>query len=321
VEVVQKLKFLNNSIKVIIKEKYMTFLDFAEKVISKENRVLTQNEIWEIGIKKGLDKDLNTKGLTPWQTLGSAIRKDIRDNQNTRFIKVDDIPFKYYLRSMPPINNVQTNNKIQKKIKDNNKFLEKELHKFLTYFVYERDKIYTKTINAQKSVKWINSIWRHPDIVGVSFPNWEKDIFELAGDIESHGIKFYSYELKRELTPHNLREHFFEAVSNSSWANEGYLVAAEISEDEEFLEEVKRLNSAFGIGLIKLSMDDPSLNTVVYQAKYNANIDIESINVLSKINKEFKEFIMDVKSDFSGNRRVNGKYDKILNVENIYKKQ
>jgi hypothetical protein len=45
------------------------------------------------------------------------------------------------------------------------------------------------------------------------------------------------------------------------------------------------------------------------------------MNILSKINKGFKDFIMDIKSDFSSNKRINGKYDKILKVEELYKNQ
>jgi hypothetical protein len=33
--------------------------------------------------------------------------------------------------------------------------------------------------------------------------------------------------MKKELNFSNLRESYFQAVSNSSWANEGYLVTAE----------------------------------------------------------------------------------------------
>jgi hypothetical protein len=300
----------------------MTFLDFAEKVINKEKKALTQTEIWDLGTKNGFDKDLNTKGLTPWQTLGSAIRKDIRDNKNTRFVKAEGIQFKYYLKSLPWTSVAQLQkSKFQKKSKDENKFLEKTLHKFLSYFVYEQDKILTKTINAQKSTKWINSIWRHPDIVGVTFPDWEKDVLEISKEIESYGIKFYSYELKRELNTSNLREHYFEAVSNSSWANEGYLVASKISEESEFMEELKRLNNAFGIGLIQISLEDPSSNKIIFQARYKENIDIDSMNILSKINNEFKEFLKDVKADFNSTRGIKGNYDKIIEVEELYKKQ
>lgn len=301
----------------------MTFLDFAEKIINDEKKRLTQTEIWEYGVLKGYDKELNTKGLTPWQTLGSAIRNDIRDNPKTRFIKSEDSPFKYYLKSLPNTTFVSQDtvpNRSDKKMKDN-KFLEKDLHKYLSYFVYEKDKIYTKTINAQESNKWINSIWRHPDIVGVTFPNWEDEILELSKNIESYGIKLYSYELKRELNSANLREHYFEAVSNSSWANEGYLVAAIISEENEFFEEYRRLNNAFGIGLIKVSMDDPSENDIIFQSRFKENIDIESINILSKINKGFKEFLVDVTSDFKSIKRLRGLYDKVFEVEELYKKQ
>jgi len=299
----------------------MTFLDFAEKIITKEKRPLTQNEIWKLGEENNFHKDLNTKGLTPWQTLGSSIRKDIRDNPDTRFIKFDDDTLKYYLKSLPEIKSALQNdtNKSIKKSKDHNKFDEKDLHKYLSFFVYEKDKIYTKTINAQESSKWFNSIWRHPDIVGVTYPNWEEEVLELSKDIESYGIKFFSYELKKELNSGNLRQHYFEAVSNSSWANEGYLVAAIISEDNDFFEEFKRLNNSFGIGLIRISMEDPSDNEILFPSKYNVNIDIESINVLSKINKGFKDFLIDVKSDYKTIKRLRGQYDRIFKVEELYK--
>jgi hypothetical protein len=306
----------------------MTFLDFAEKVIKEEKKGLTQAEIWKIGEKKGYDKELNTKGKTPWQTLGVSLRNDVRDNpQTTRFLLSYDIPYKYYLKSTPNkplITKDLTDEKeeiVEKKPKDNNKFLEKDLHKYLSYFVYEKEKINTKTINAQKSSKWLNSIWRHPDIVGVTYPIWEDDVFELSKNIDSYGITLYSYELKRELNSSNLREHYFEAVSNSSWANEGYLVAAIISEENEFFDEFRRLNNAFGIGLIKISMDDPSENNIVFPSRFNEKVDIESVNILSKINKDFKDFINDIISDYRNLKRLRGAYDKVFEVEELYKKQ
>lgn len=59
--------------------------------------------------------------------------------------------------------------------------------------------------------------------------------------------------MKKTLNFTNLREYYFQAVSNSSWANEGYIVALDIDEDDSFLAELKRLNNAFGIGVIKLN--------------------------------------------------------------------
>jgi hypothetical protein len=45
--------------------------------------------------------------------------------------------------------------------------------------------------------------------------------------------------LKKDLNFSNLRESYFQAVSNFSWANEGYLVAVEIDTDKEFMEPIK----------------------------------------------------------------------------------
>jgi Protein of unknown function (DUF511). len=65
----------------------MNFIEFAEKVIREENRPLTPKEIWEIGKSKGYDKELNSSGRTPWQTIGARLYVDIKDNPSTKFIK------------------------------------------------------------------------------------------------------------------------------------------------------------------------------------------------------------------------------------------
>lgn len=62
----------------------------------------------------------------------------------------------------------------------------------------------------------------------------------------------YSLQLKKSITLDTLREQVFKAVSNSSWANEGYLVGVDIdTSNPELMKEVNRLFSAFNIGGIK----------------------------------------------------------------------
>ena len=57
-------------------------------------------------------------------------------------------------------------------------------------------------------------------------------------------LKIYSFEMKKYLSIANLREYYFQAVSNSSWANEGYLVALNIDKnDKELMELIGSLNS------------------------------------------------------------------------------
>lgn len=79
--------------------------------------------------------------------------------------------------------------------------------------------------------------------------------------------------IKKEITFSNLRESYFQAISNSSWANEGYLVTAKLLNDEEFHSELRRLTSAFGIGIIKLDIEDPDASEILYPAIYKTDID------------------------------------------------
>ena len=68
--------------------------------------------------------------------------------------------------------------------------------------------------------------------------------------------KLWSFEVKLLINRSNVRECFFQSVSNSSWSNFGYLVAAEI-EGQDTLKELRMLFAAHGIGLIKLDADNP----------------------------------------------------------------
>ncbi len=81
-------------------------------------------------------------------------------------------------------------------------------------------------------------------MVGCYFPldEWKPEVFELSSSIGNVSIRIFSFEIKQELNFNNLREAFFQTVSNSSWANESYLVAAKIQNDEEFSNELKRLS-------------------------------------------------------------------------------
>ena len=132
-------------------------------------------------------------------------------------------------------------------------------------------------------------------------------------------VRLYSFELKRELNFTNLREAFFQAVSNSSWAHEGYLCAAEISEDDDFLSEIKRLSNSFGIGLIHLDITDPDSSRIIYPAKSKDNLDWESMNKLC-INTDFQEFLKRIKNDLTINEIHKEQYDKVLSTEELIDK-
>lgn len=112
-------------------------------------------------------------------------------------------------------------------------------------------------------------------MVGCYFPlgDWKQEVYELSSSIGSISVRLLSFELKRALGFGNLRESFFQTVSNSSWANESYLVAVEVSEEEEFRKELSRLSTSFGIGVIKLCLGDPHSSEIIFPAKYREALD------------------------------------------------
>jgi hypothetical protein len=307
-----------------MEKKYMNFIQFAEKVIKEENKPLTPNEIWEIGVQKGYNKQINTTGKTPWQTIGARIYIDIRDNPDTNFIKLKLKPVKFYLKTLSQDYDLAKLEKEQesKIVKKGTGYDERDLHKYLSYFAYTYHFIYTKTIFHETSSKKKYAQWLHPDIVGVYFPleQWEPEILDISKDVGNLAIKLFSYEIKKDLNFSNLRESYFQAVSNSSWANEGYLVTAEIDPDDEFMDEIKRLSNSFGIGLLKLDVSNPDSSEIIYPARQKDIIDIETMNKISQMNPGFKEFLRRIKIDLNSKEIRKEKYDKIFEVEDLIKK-
>jgi hypothetical protein len=303
----------------------MTFLELAERILREEIRPLTVNEIWTLAKEKGYDKQLNSDGKTPWSTLGAQIYNNAKNNPKSPFAQTDSRPKKFYLKSQasqldlsePALSKVLT---ITKKKRFD--FLEKDLHPYLTYYAYHHLHCYTKTINHLQSSKKEFGEWVHPDMVGCYFPfdNWSQEVYEFGLSIGKISSRLFSFELKRELTFGNLRESFFQTVSNSSWANESYLVAADISEEEEFRIELSRLSTSFGIGIIKLNLEDPNSSEIIFPSKYREELDWETINKLT-INPDFKEFISVVKIDISSKKIHKKEYNQVPDLETLKSKK
>jgi hypothetical protein len=292
------------------------FIELAEKILIEKQKPLSAREIWEIAKNKGYDKELKTKGKTPNATLSAILILEQR-KKNPAIIKVGEKPIKYNLRDLI-LTSQEKNEEIPPKSLI--EFKEKDLHPFLTFFVYNNLKVYTKTIDHLKTPKREYSEWLHPDMVGCYFPIgiWDEEVLDFSKEIKEIPIKLYSFEIKKELNFGNLRASFFQTVSNSSWANEGYLVTALIDDNETFLSELRRLTSSFGIGIIKLDIEDPDSSEIVFPAKFKEFIDWDTINKLM-INSDFKDFIKRVKNDISSQEIRMEKYDKVLEIETLKK--
>ncbi len=300
--------------------KSLTFKDLAVRVLEEEGRPLNVEEIWKIAQKKGYDKLVKTQGKTPWRSIGARIYVDIKNNPDSPFIKIKSKPPKFFLKDLASsreIIEIEKKDTVRKEVSRTLKFHERALHPFLTYFAYVYMGIYTKTIFHEKSNKKRYAQWLHPDIVGVYFPveKWNSEVLDFAKEIGSPPITLYSFELKKELGFHNLRESFFQAVSNSSWANEGYLVTAKIEQDEDFMNELNRLSTSFGIGVITLDIDDPDSSNIILPAKNKVDLDWETINKLSEDNSDFRNFLRGIKIDLFAKEVRKERYDKVYDSE------
>ncbi|QQV04127.1 MULTISPECIES: COG2958 family protein [Chryseobacterium] len=298
----------------------MTFLELAELIINEENKPLTANEIWSIAVKKEYDKKLNSQGKTPSATLGALLYVNVKDNPKSIFSKTDSRPKRFYLKIMEGTIDLYENTIPEEPIIKKKKFdfLEKDLHKHLTFYVYYYMQAYTKTINHSISSKKEFGEWVHPDMVGCYYrtQDWKKEVGDFSNAIGVKSIVLYSFEIKRELNFANLRESFFQCVSNSSWANESYLVAARISEDNDFMKELERLCLSFGIGVIELDMEDPHSSDVIIPAKHKKDLDFETINKLA-MNSDFREFLERVKIDYKNGKIHDKEYDKVFELEEL----
>jgi hypothetical protein len=301
-----------------------SFLDLALEVLKKAEAPLTYQEVWQSGEVLGLTAKIASVGKTPWQSVGAQLYVDVRDNATSKFIKVGKRPARFFLKDRSSEITDELAAKIEKANAKRPKkpigYKERDLHPVLTYFAFATPAfnrgraIVTKTIYHETSKKSGYSEWSHPDMVGFSIPleDWQPDVIAFNELVDRNALTLFSFEVKRQLTKGTYREAYFQAVSNSSWAHHGYLVAAEIEEDDDLLTELDRLASSFGIGIIQLHLEDLSESRVVYPARAKSILDWETINKLCEQNKDFAEFLRSVKIDVNARKVHRGEYDAVI---------
>jgi hypothetical protein len=302
-----------------------TFKTLAEEVLRNSREPLTAEEIWQEAERTGVSEKVGTHGKTPERSIGAQIYTDIRDNgDNSRFVQPTKHPVMFGLKTLESSYRIRPGKTqaAEREPRVNGGFWrEIDLHPLLTTFVVanEHFRCKTKTISEKKSkrgpYKNANE-WTHPDIVGAYFPfdDYEASTLKLIEAMRENPYTIFSFEMKKEIKPSELREYYFQAVSNSSWANEGYLVAADISFDTDFREDMQRLVNAFGIGVIRLDVDNIEQSEILFPARHRDNLDWATVDRIAGINTDFRDFIDDVVAD-AQNKRVRGRYDKPIPPE------
>jgi uncharacterized protein len=138
--------------------------------------------------------------------------------------------------------------------------------------------------------------------------DWHREVRDCVNQYSDKRTKLWSFEAKLLINRSNVRECFFQAVSNSSWANFGYLVAAEI-EGQDTLKELRMLFGAHGIGLIKLDAENPAESQVLIPARERDEIDWDMANRLATENRDFLDFVKLVKQFYQTGEARLGDWD------------
>lgn len=298
----------------------LTYKELAIEILKEAKKPLSVSEIWEKACERGLEKRLSSIGKTPTQTLWNRFFVN-RDD----FIKATQKPITFWLRARQN-ELINLNLSEEKEVRlEKTKFNERDLHPVLVKFLYENldFRLNSKTIYHEKSKKSESGKdkWNYPDIVGVYFPydDYQNETLGLLESLKLNSYKIFSFELKISINFSNLKEYYFQAVSNSSWANEGYLVVLK-ELDSEVLSELRRLNQSFGIGVIQLDGSEISNSKIVLSAKEKA-LDMQTIDMLVDKNEDFKEFIGDINKQIKvgNNIKIQSSFDKIKSDEEMAK--
>ncbi|WP_283507971.1 COG2958 family protein [Helicobacter pylori] len=262
-------------------------------------------------------------GNTPDRSVSALIYTALNKGEELPFFKAQEKPVLIALKdaAKEPFLNTEKISTPSAKIAH-----ERDLHPFLTYMAIHNEnlKCYTKTIFHEESVKSPKGMdrWLYPDMVGVRFLHAElsnENLIAFSKKFDTLPVKLVSFELKKEISVNNCRECYFQAISNSSWANEGYLVGRHIdTHNPQLMDLLKRLHASFGIGVIDLRTDEDK-SAILLNAKYKEKIDYTMAQELSDKNPKFSGFLKSVVDyDPAHSYRYKDEFDEVKKKEELY---
>ncbi|WP_181228673.1 COG2958 family protein [Helicobacter pylori] len=295
-------------------------LEVIKEPISPRRIYDKAKELFEKG---EIESMFDYRGEMPHERVSDSIYAALSNGEELPFLKVQEKPVLIALKDAPkePVLNAQKSSVPGAKIMH-----ERGLHPFLTYMAINNEnlKCYTKTIFHEESSKSIKGMdrWLYPDMVGVRFLHAElsnENLIAFSKKFDTLPVKLVSFELKKEISVNNCRECYFQAISNSSWANEGYLVGRHIdTHNPQLMDLLKRLHASFGIGVIDLRTDEDK-SAILLNAKYKEKIDYTVALELSEKNEKFSGFLKSVVDyDPAHSYRYKDEFDGIKKKEGLY---
>ena len=208
----------------------------------------------------------------------------------------DGRPRKYYFSSMTDEAEIETSGLDNiKGLKDvfQAAYTEHDLYPMLSEFLWRELGIFSKRIDEKRSKNKAGSggnKWLFPDIVGMEdlSCDWHPEIKNVVQQTSDTKTRLWSFEVKKLINRSNVREVYFQAVSNSSWANFGYLAAAEIQGADK---ELRMLTGLHGIGVIKIDVNNPADSEIMIPCRERLNVDWNAADRLADENADFLDYI------------------------------
>ena len=173
-------------------------------------------------------------------------------------------------------------------------FSEHDLYPLLISYLSEDLGLNCRRIDERKSRNMRGSggnHWLHPDIVALETldKGWSEVVRACVRGSNDAVFRLWSFEVKKTLNRSNVRKSFFQAVSNSSWANFAYLVTANL--DSAVEAELQMLSGLHGVGVLLLNQQSLFDSQILIPARERTNIDWLSVNRIVEENSDFEAFI------------------------------
>ncbi len=253
-------------------------------------------------------KNRSTATVTPLEDDDAVVQQVVREigSQRPRLQKkhpelktTEGRPRKYYFTDSSDSTEIEIaeNNNLSQN--NTTTFREHDLYPLLSEYLDSQLEVYSKRIDEKRSKNSHGprgNKWLYPDLVGLEdlSMGWNREIKDCVKEYSDKKTKLWSFEVKILINRSNIRETFFQAVSNSSWANFGYLVASEL-EGSDTLQELRILSSLHGIGFILLDVENPSESEITIPAREKLEVDWNTANRLAMENKDFIQYIKNIR--------------------------
>lgn len=210
-------------------------------------------------------------------------------------------PRRYYWQTTPDTfdlieeDDIDANDDLAENISPSlSSFSEHDLYPMLISYLSEDLGLFCRRIDERRSRNMRGSggnHWLHPDIVALETldKGWSEVVRACVRGSNDSFFRLWSFEVKKSLNRSNVRKSFFQAVSNSSWANFAYLVTANL--DSAVEAELQMLSGLHGVGVLLLNQQSLFDSQILIPARERTNIDWLSVNRIVEENQDYEAFI------------------------------